>query len=58
MEYYPISTLMLVGVRDILIISKTYNLLGFNRLLGDVTMSFTSNMLSSHLLMALHQPLS
>ena len=35
MVYYPISALMLAGIRDILIISTTYDLLGFKRLLGD-----------------------
>ncbi|HEU5043764.1 MAG TPA: sugar phosphate nucleotidyltransferase, partial [Nocardioidaceae bacterium] len=35
MIYYPLSTLMLAGIRDILVVTTPHEAAGFTRLLGD-----------------------
>src|SRR3954453_10246470 len=35
MVYYPLSTLMLAGIRDVLVITTPHEAEGFERLLGD-----------------------
>lgn len=37
MIYYPLSVLMLAGIKDVLVISTPYDLPGFKRLMGDGT---------------------
>ena len=56
MVYYPISVLMLAGIRDILIVSTPFDLPGFKRLweMALITV-FILSMLNNHRLMALHR---
>src|ERR1700761_7632484 len=35
MVYYPLSTLMMAGIRDVLVITPPHDAAGFQRLLGD-----------------------
>jgi glucose-1-phosphate thymidylyltransferase len=38
MIYYPLSTLMMAGIRDILVITTEHDAAAFHRLLGDGSM--------------------
>lgn len=45
MVYYPISVLMLAGIRDISIISTLFDLPRFKRLLGDGSIMVLQNLI-------------